>query len=468
MCTPVPPWIIADSSILHSTTIRIANIKTLNTDCITTDHITADHITADQITANHITTDSITIIDPPVNDTDGVNKAYVDSKLLFNWKNPVLVATTGQQTLSGLPGTIDGYPVTTGDRVLVHLQTNGVENGIYLVDPGPWPRAADLVNGADASGVATWVLEGTIYVHTNFVCDNLPTADTVGVDALNFVQFSGTSGIVPGIALTLTGNILDVNTDSSSVSVNGFNQLRITDTAVIPGSYGSATQVPSFTVNSKGQLTAATNVTIGGVSPVGSVLPNTNIWVGNAFNQAAAVVMSNDATISNAGSLTLANTTVIPGPYGSATQVPSFTVDSKGRLTAAANVTITAPTPAVSSIFKVLNYVNVNSLSYNLSAAELLSTYIIVNVNGTGNLVLPSVASLVTTIGPANFVTNMSFIFSVVKNGNNHVLMVLDPSITSPLSLNLQLNQQDMSNFILVLNTTTTGTILPFGANHTV
>jgi hypothetical protein len=385
MCTPSPPWIIAPSSMLHSTTIRLANIETLNTDCIT-----AEQITAEQITADHITTDSITIIDPPVNDTDGANKAYVDSKLLFNWKNPVLVATTGQQTLSGLPGTIDGYPVTTGDRVLVHLQTNGIENGIYLVDPGPWPRAADLVNGMDASGVATWVLEGTVYVHTNFVCDNLPTADTVGVNSLNFVQFSGTTGVVPGIALTLTGNTLDVNTDSSSISVNGFNQLQITNTTVTPGSYGSATQVPSFTVNSKGQLTAA------------------------------------------------------------------------------ANVTITAPTPTISSIFKVLNYVNVNSLSYNLSATELLSTYIIVNVNGTGNLVLPSVASLVAAIGPVNFVTNMSFIFTVVKNGNNHVLIVLNPSITSPLSLNLQINQQDMSNFILILNTTTTGTILPFGANHTV
>lgn len=42
---------------------------------------------------------------------------------------------------------------------------------------------------------------------------------------------------------------------------------------------------------------------------------------------------------------TLAATAVTPAAYGSATQVGTFTVDSKGRLTAAANVTITGAAP---------------------------------------------------------------------------------------------------------------------------
>lgn len=42
---------------------------------------------------------------------------------------------------------------------------------------------------------------------------------------------------------------------------------------------------------------------------------------------------------------TLATTSVTPGTYGSSTQVGTFTVDSKGRLTSASSVTITGTTP---------------------------------------------------------------------------------------------------------------------------
>jgi len=74
-------------------------------------------------------------------------------------------------------------------------------------------------------------------------------------------------------------------------------------------------------------------------------LTENHIFVGDAPDLAADVAMSGDATIAAGGALTLANTAVTPGSYGSATQVPTFTVDSKGRLTAAANVTIAGVSP---------------------------------------------------------------------------------------------------------------------------
>lgn len=77
--------------------------------------------------------------------TDRVNGAL--GSLAF--KAPVVVATTGAITISGLQ-TIADIAVADGDRVLVKNQTDASENGIYVASSSEWQRAKDFDGNRDA------------------------------------------------------------------------------------------------------------------------------------------------------------------------------------------------------------------------------------------------------------------------------------------------------------------------------
>ncbi|OYY14148.1 MAG: hypothetical protein B7Y69_12160, partial [Sphingobacteriia bacterium 35-40-8] len=138
----------------------------------------------------------------------------------------------------------------------------------------------------------------------------LGSAETT-IGGLTSVTSTGFTGALTGNATTATtlqtGRTLSLTGDVTytSPSFNGSTDVTaaatLANTAVTAGNYGSATQVPSFTVDSKGRLTAASNINITGVSSLGSTLNSSRIIVGNAANQAADVAMSGDVTIDNTG-----------------------------------------------------------------------------------------------------------------------------------------------------------------------
>lgn len=100
--------------------------------------------------------------------------------------------------------------------------------------------------------------------------------------------------------------------------------LGIADTTVVASTYGSATKVPQITVNSRGQATGVVEVTISAVPPTRQVIAGTGLTGGGD--------LSADRTFN------LANTAVTAGTYGSATNIPQFTVDAQGRITGVSNV----------------------------------------------------------------------------------------------------------------------------------
>jgi hypothetical protein len=67
-------------------------------------------------------------------------------------------------------------------------------------------------------------------------------------------------------------------------------------------------------------------------------------WGGTVTSVATGTGLSG-GPITTSGTISLANTSVTPASYGSATQVGAFTVDAQGRLTSASNVTISGVAP---------------------------------------------------------------------------------------------------------------------------
>lgn len=193
---------------------------------------------------------SVTVTQDPVSALQLATKQYVDSVAQgLNTKAPVLVATTANITLSG-EQTIDGI-ATSASRVLVKNQTTASQNGIYLSGSGAWTRTTDANTWNQLVSAYVWVEEGTLQADTGWVCTVDP-GGTLGTTPVTWVQFSGAGTYTAGTGLTLTGT-----------------QFSITNTAVTAGSYGSATQVGTFTVNAQGQLTLAGNTTV--TPTVGSI-----------------------------------------------------------------------------------------------------------------------------------------------------------------------------------------------------
>jgi len=351
----------------------------------------------------------------PTATTDAVNKAYVDEVAqgivakpavkaattanlpsTYNNGNLGLGATLTSTTNGAFP-LIDGVQLTTvnGDRgLLVKDQTNAAHNGRYnLTDAGsastPWvlTRCGVCATAEQIPSAYVFVQEGTIYANTGWVAIVSDLGDfTVGVDSISWQQFSGAGTFTAGTGLTLNGT-----------------QFNLANTNVAAASYGSSTQIPSFTVDAQGRLTAAANnpITVGngaltfatsgvGLSGSGSFTANqtanstititsnatsantastlvardasgnftagtvTAALAGNASTATnlatgRTIGMTGDVTWTSGsfngsgnvtGTATLANTAVNAGTYGSSTQIPSFTVDSKGRVTGASTFSI--------------------------------------------------------------------------------------------------------------------------------
>ncbi len=171
-----------------------------------------------------------------------------------------------------------------------------------------------------------------------------------------FVVTAADAALPGGKVLTGSANI-DVD-DTTDVI------LDLTDTAVVPLTYGSATKTISLSVDSKGRVTGAQEYALITTNVAeGASLYFTTARARAAFSGTAPIALD-----SGTGAISLNDTAVTPGTYGDATHVAQVTVDQKGRATAATSVAITFPgTAGFTGTGAYVNFEFVDGLCVNAS-----------------------------------------------------------------------------------------------------
>ena len=279
----------------------------------------------------NISTTTGSISTTPSANTDIANKYYVDSVAQgLGPKAACAVATTTDITLSGLQS-IDAYTTLAGDRVLVKNQGTSSQNGIYIASASAWTRSTDMDVWSEVPGAYTVILNGG-QANTGWVC-TATASGTIGVTAMPWVQFSGTSTYFAGTGLTLASNTFS-----------------ITNTGVTAASVGSASKTLTATVNAQGQLTA---------------LADTNIAISNSQVSGLGTMSTQNA---NAVAVTggTINGTVIGGSTaaavtGTTITATTFSGAGTGLTGTASGLSIGGNAATATSAGSVTNSLTVNS-----------------------------------------------------------------------------------------------------------
>lgn len=236
----------------------------------------------------------ITNLADPTGAQDAATRGFVEALVSTGTnKGTVRVATTAALSLTaanatsitqsgGLPSTLDGVTLSSGNLILVKDQagagaTGAAANGLYVYAAGTtWNRATNADISAEVTaGLFVFVSEGTANADNGYT---LTTNDpiTLGTTQLTFTQTSGAGQITAGAGLTKTGNQLDVvgttnritvNADSIDIASNYAGQNTITTVGTITtGTWnGTAIAVANGGTGATTAANARTNLGAAGV-----------------------------------------------------------------------------------------------------------------------------------------------------------------------------------------------------------
>ena len=210
------------------------------------------------ITGTWTFSNNISIPTSQTNPTDAASKANVDALAFGLVKHYADLYTESNVTLSG-EQTIDGV-LTSASRVLLNGQTAAEENGVWVTAAGAWSRPSNLNTVSEINESLVVIVSGTTYANTFWT--TIEDIATLGTDPISWVELNNPVTLVAGNGLTKTGDTLDVVTASSSRIVVNANNIDLASGVVGgsgAGTYGSASAIPSLTVDTYGRVTSTTS-----------------------------------------------------------------------------------------------------------------------------------------------------------------------------------------------------------------
>jgi hypothetical protein len=370
-------------------------------------------------------------------------------------QNGVTVQTT-TAAIAASPSQPYTYLTVTQTPQLANSRYVGATNGLTITDGG----AQGLFNITTTGALLSLVNSGTGFqVKTSATAI---TGRSIAVSGVGLSIADG-DGIAGNPTITLAGQVLNL----ANLSANGL--MVITSAGAL-----SATQIASVAdqtavFNADGTagnptIGLATNPTIPGTGailiPVGTTGERTAGVVGKVrynttdnayegysagawrqFSLSGGVTLIDTGTgltggpITGTGTISIANTAVVPGAYGTSNQFGAFTVNAQGQLISATNVTITpSAIGAVASVSGTANEITATGTTTVVVSLPAALTFTGKTVTGgTFNATAVTVGGVdVVTLTATQTLTNKTLTLPVISQISNTGVVSL-PTATDTL-----------------------------------